>query len=236
MRCYHESQLHDRNCFLTLTYNDENLPSDGSLDIRHMQLFLKRLRRNIGSGVKVFYCGEYGEQRERPHYHALMFNYDFGDKKLWTIRRGNPLYTSEALEEAWQLGYCSVGALTYQSAGYVARYIMKKVTGGSSSAHYQGRKPEFVQAGKRPAVGARWIQRYWEEVYPRDYVTIEKKKIKPPRFYDLWMREHQMEVFREVLQKRRAFSELTAADNTSERLEVREEVQIARMTRLRREL
>ena len=47
VRCLHESKLHADNCFLTLTYSEEHLPRDGSLHIKHVQDFLKRLRKFV---------------------------------------------------------------------------------------------------------------------------------------------------------------------------------------------
>jgi len=41
MRCIHEAQLHQNNCFITLTYDDEHLPKDLSLDHRDFQLFFR---------------------------------------------------------------------------------------------------------------------------------------------------------------------------------------------------
>jgi hypothetical protein len=91
IRCVHEASLHEHNSFITLTYNDENLPADGSLDVRHWQLFMKRLRKRHGSGIRYFHCGEYGSKHRRPHYHACLFGLDFPDKKLWMMRNGIPL-------------------------------------------------------------------------------------------------------------------------------------------------
>ena len=47
LRCVHEAQVHDENCFITLTYNNENLPKDGSLNKRDFQLFMKRLIKEM---------------------------------------------------------------------------------------------------------------------------------------------------------------------------------------------
>ena len=80
IRCVHEASLHERNCFITLTYRDECLPTNGSLDLDAFQKFMKRLRRRFGEGVRFFHCGEYGENFGRPHYHAILFNLDFSDK------------------------------------------------------------------------------------------------------------------------------------------------------------
>jgi hypothetical protein len=77
VRCVHEASLHEKNCFITLTYSPENLPKDGSLDVSHFQKFMKRFRKRFGPGIRFFHCGEYGESLSRPHYHACIFGFDF---------------------------------------------------------------------------------------------------------------------------------------------------------------
>ena len=62
IRCTHEASLWEKNCFITLTYNDENLPKDGSLDVTHFQKFMKRLRKKHGAGIRFYHCGEYGDK------------------------------------------------------------------------------------------------------------------------------------------------------------------------------
>lgn len=136
VRCVHEASLYTDNCFVTLTYNDDFLPEDRSLHYRHFQLFMKRLRKRHGDGVRFYMCGEYGEKQGRPHYHACLFNFRFSDMRLWQERNGVKLYRSAELERLWPFGFCSVGEVTFESAAYVARYIMKKVTGDAAESHY----------------------------------------------------------------------------------------------------
>ena len=99
IRCVHEAALYDDNCFVTLTYNDENLPDPPSLVVRDCQLFMKKLRRRYEpKKIRFFLCGEYGEMNRRPHYHAILFNHDFEDKVLWqNSSSGSPLYVSSYL-------------------------------------------------------------------------------------------------------------------------------------------
>jgi len=112
IRCLHESGLHERNCFITLTYDDEHLPEGGTLVKQDWQLFIDRLRKRFRTKVRYFHCGEYGEQTRRPHYHAILFGHDFDDKTLWKRNHGNPLYRSKSLERLWPHGYSSIGACT----------------------------------------------------------------------------------------------------------------------------
>ena len=135
----HEAQMHENNCFITLTINPEELEkrkNKWSLDHREFQLFMKRLRKKYGE-VRFYMCGEYGEENKRPHYHACLFGVEFEDKELHRVRRGIPLYKSETLNKLWKLGFCTIGDVTFESAAYVARYIMKKVTGEKAEEHYR---------------------------------------------------------------------------------------------------
>lgn len=137
VRCVHEASLHKRNCFITLTYNNDHLPEDRGLHYDHFQLFMKRLRKKYGEGIRFYMCGEYGEKLGRPHFHACLFNHDFSDKTPWkTTETGFKLFRSKELEELWPYGYSSVGAVSFESAAYVARYIMKKVNGEAAEMHY----------------------------------------------------------------------------------------------------
>ena len=160
VRCWHEASLYDENCFITLTYRNEDLPHPPSVDVRAFQLFMKRLRKKYApKKIRFFHCGEYGDDNNRPHYHAILFNHDFGDKVLWRkSSSGDPLYTSSELAELWPFGFSSIGQASYQSAAYVARYIMKKVTGEPAETHYDwvdpvtgeihGLRPEYVKIGR----------------------------------------------------------------------------------------
>lgn len=184
VRCVHEASLYADNCFITLTFNDANIPEDGSLDVRHFQLFMKRLRKKYGENIRFFHCGEYGAHKGRPHYHACLFNFDFPDKVLWSIRDGVRLYRSDSLQSLWPFGFSTIGEVTFESAAYVARYIMKKVTGDAADSHYDGRKPEYTTMSRRPGIGSGWFEKYSSDVYPSDFVVINNKKVKPPRYYN----------------------------------------------------
>ena len=147
----HEASLHDENSFLTLTYSDENLPPGGSLHLPDFQNFMKRLRKSIApKRVRFYHCGEYGDILSRPHYHALLFGYDFDDRKFFAKRNENSVYTSTELSSLWPHGFSVVGSVTFESAAYVARYVMKKVTGERSLDHYGGLKPEYTTMSRRP--------------------------------------------------------------------------------------
>ena len=117
IRCVHEAQMHEHNAFITLTFDKEHLPDDHSIRKEHLQKFFKRLRKRIGVDIRYFACGEYGSRNNRPHYHAIIFGYDFPDKYLHTkTRNGDLLFRSPTLEKAWKFGYSLIGHVTFESA------------------------------------------------------------------------------------------------------------------------
>lgn len=191
IRCSLESQLYQNSYFLTLTYDDEHLPKTGSLVPEDLQKFLKKLRRYIeyhGSDEKIrfFACGEYGDNFQRPHYHAIIYNLDIPDlKRFSTSFSGDTYYTSETINQIWKNGYVIIGQVTFESCAYVARYVTKKITGSQADEHYQGREPEFVRMSRRPGIGSAWLDRYKSDVYPHDYIVIRDGiKVKPPKYFD----------------------------------------------------
>jgi len=202
MRCLHEKKLHSRSCFITLTYDNDHLPEGGSLVKRDLQLFMKRLRKITGPALRFYACGEYGDVGSRPHYHVLLFNYDFADRKVFSGRNSkHPVSLSRQLDAIWSvdgvpIGLAVVGDVTFESCAYVARYIMKKVTGDRSDDHYlrldaDGRPyrllPEFTVMSRRPGIGTGWFKRFGEEVAVHDSVLINGHEVRPPRFYDSLM-------------------------------------------------
>lgn len=232
VRCMHEAKMHKYNSFLTLTYNDTHLPSSGSLDYTHFQLFMKRLRYKVGP-VRFFMCGEYGDQTLRPHYHALIFGYDFPDKKHWRKSgAGFPLYRSKELEELWHYGNAEIGAVSLQSAGYCARYCMKKVTGDLAENHYNGRTPEFAHMSLKPGIGATFFHKFTTDFYPSDFAVTDGRKVPIPKYYDSLYKGDL-----DAIKENREFkASKHRANNTHDRLAVREEVLQAKLKMLKRDL
>lgn len=186
VRCIHEAQLYSHNCFLTLTYDDAYLPSDGSLHKEDLQKFWKRLRKVIyPAKLRYFACGEYGSLLNRPHYHAIVFNYRPPDQQLLTLRGGSKIYISDIIKKCWPYGFHTIGDVTFESAAYVARYILKKVTGSQSEFHYDGLEPEFTVMSRRPGIAREWFKKFHGDVYPNDYIVIRDNiKCRPPKYYD----------------------------------------------------
>jgi hypothetical protein len=266
VRCMHEAQMHKSNCFITLTYNNMNCPEDYSLKYDDFQLFMKRLRskfehrniygfdedgkRKLLNPIRFYMAGEYGESFDRPHFHACIFGLDFEDKKFFKrTSSGSNLYTSKILEELWTFGYSTVGSLTFESAAYTARYIMKKAVKSDYSpdewkwaniytdletGEVIQRTPEFNKMSLKPGIGQSWIDKYMSDVYPHDHVVVGGKKCKPPRYYDNKYKEKFPEIFDMIQFAREIEGRSRSEDNTLERLAVKEKVALAKLSLLKR--
>jgi hypothetical protein len=275
VRCMHEAQMYDNNCFITLTYAPEHLPvinGQPTLVLDHYQKFMKRLRF-LAKGltpivnpypssddicdypvtwvhwpIRFFHAGEYGEKNGRPHYHACIFNYDFPDKVKLPRKSpsGMTLYRSAFLEEIWPYGFSSIGTVTFQSAAYVARYIMKKQNGPLSSRAYAApcpetgeilyRSKEYTTMSRRPGIGSLWFDEYSSDVYPHDYVIVNGRKCRPPKFYDGRLKAVAPDLFEEIRDERAIKLKNNLDNSTPDRLAAREEVQQAQLRRLPRNL
>lgn len=182
-------------------------------------------------------CGEYGDQTHRPHYHALLFNHDFMDKTKWAFRNNNTIYRSKSLEKLWPYGLSEIGNVTFQSAAYVARYVMKKITGEQAKEHYKGLTPEYNKMSLRPGIGKQWFDKYKTDIFPGDFVPLaEGKKSKTPPYYDKLLEKESPITYEHVKKARLLKAELHAENNTPERLKVREIVTKSKLRKLKREL
>lgn len=236
VRCVHEASLQDRNCFLTLTYSDEHLAPDLSLCYRDFQLFMKRLRKHARGKLRFFMCGEYGDRFGRPHFHACIFGFDFADKVLFRSSESGDLYRSADLEKLWRFGFATIGEVTFESAAYVARYVVKKLTGDGEDFYYRTfdvttgeivpRLKEFCHMSVRPGLGSDWLRLYWKDVIGGK-VVVRGKESPVPRFY--LKRLKKLDAYAQLELARYREGLLTAPDRTDARLGVREQVASARL-------
>lgn len=272
----HEAKEHKHNAFLTLTLNDENLFKkylrghkqtgeplySGSLHKRQLQLFMKRLRKALGKGkpglyvppgqppnIKYYAGGEYGEQFGRPHYHVCLFGTDFNDKKyLRQSPTGEKLYRSPTLEQLWPMGFSTIGAVTFESAAYVARYIMKKQNGKNQKQHYEkldletgeiiDLQPEYNDMSRAEGIGKSWLKKYTADVYGTGLgkVIIRGKQSNAPRYYDKQFKKTNPHEYADLKLNREMETRAKWYENTHERLRVREQVAEAQIKQLKRKL
>lgn len=178
VRCVLESLDHECNSFITLTYDEHHVPS--KLIKSHLSGFIKRLRATHPEiTIRFFGCGEYGSLNGRPHYHAILFGYDFPDKELFSGDGDSALYRSKELEKLWTFGISSIGKVSLESCAYVARYSMKKTTGCHGD--------EFLLMSRRPGLAANWFLDHQEMIYLSDHVYGafgKSHSASVPRYFD----------------------------------------------------
>ncbi len=251
--------MHDDNCFITLTYN--KLPDKGSLVRKDFVLFMKRLRQFLvreghANVIRFFMCGEYGEQLSRPHYHACIFGFDFRvyDKEVLKLPpdlqsdwNGFQLHRSATLDKIWsveakdehgelikqRIGFATVGDVNFKSAAYVARYIMKKITGKPAADHYCGKQDEYVTMSLKPGIGGDWFLDNVGSVFPDSAVTLRGGvKCAVPRYYDKKYEEKYPIEYGKI--KAARLEHAKEQDTSPETLKAKEKIKKAQITSLKR--
>lgn len=198
--------------FVTLTYNPENLPinqvineetgeviTGNTLVKEHLSKFMKDLRRYREyhykeSGIKFFGCGEYGSDKNtaRPHYHIAIMGMllDPMELKPYKDTENGRLWIWEEGAKIWNKGYVVIGRLEWDSAAYVARYIMKKQKGPAAENYYTSKAiiPEFVNMSRRPGIAREYYEKHKDDIYRNDKIVLTSGhdviEAKPPKYYD----------------------------------------------------
>lgn len=249
-RMMHEATFHQQSSFVTFTYNNENLPKNGDLVEEHMRNFFKRLRKKLPYKIRYVYSGEYGKKTSRPHYHAIIFGFSLPDQELvGSNDRGEPLYASEWLDGIWGYGETKTGAVTHQSCGYVAGYMLKdslktsdyyKKDSDGNSIPYScldtetgeliERPRPFARYSNRPGIGRKWIEKYYTDVFKEkgDCVrVIQDGKIQTrptPQYYVDVLKKLDPALWAQVVENREnaVIDPKNKNNSTPERLAVRE--------------
>lgn len=202
-----ESKQHDKSCFLTLTYDDDHVPEGGTLMPSHFTSFIKDLRARLDyygkEKIKYFGCGEYGDQTGRPHYHLALFgpfdtvSEDSERSEEEPSRSGDRQFTHSDISSVWIYGLHRYSELTFESAAYVARYVLKKITGAPSEVHYSGRVPEFQRSSK--GLGKAHFERWSSDIYPEDQVVLPGRgAFLPPPYFDRLLEKVDPSLFSKV--------------------------------------
>lgn len=218
LRSIKEAMMYEKNSFVTLTYNDENL-GENKLQYSDFQDFVQKLRDKIletnikgwtsKNGkekhqyreefkeeleklrISIFSTGEYGTKSKRKHFHALIFNYYPGDAIYYKSNDiGDKIYTSDTLNALWGRGFVTVGAISLESAGYCARYAAKSLEHGHDGEHQY---TAISKKSNKNAIGKKWIEKYWKNVFELGYVDHEGKKMPIPRYFKKWLQKNQPE-------------------------------------------
>lgn len=211
-RMYDELQSwgYDNACFVTLTYNDEHLPSNGSLVKDELQRFFKRLRKDLSlfnRKIKCFACGEYGDQFGRPHYHAIIFglspflqsdrdlivkNWTFCDKEIFVWKhKGN----------VWLKGN-AIDVVNERTFRYVAKYVQKRLTGKDGEKEYIQRGLVPPYSYKSNGLGLETAKKQLQFMKDNGFLYFNGKQTPIPKYYrdkfgvKAFMSEDKKEAFR----------------------------------------
>lgn len=270
-----EAMQWEENYFITLTYDDKHKPYNwqmpdletgqiytdpgnwnGYLNPDDMKHFMYRLRTDYARkfkhrGIRMMYCGEYGEDTKRPHYHAILFNMPIPANELKVYKQTYTkdfLYTWDWLTEEWGKGNVIIAEVTWNTCAYVARYMCKKQKGPTSSEYYasRGQTPEFMRVSNRPGLARQYYEEHKKEIYAGDELIIKGRNgkpvcIKPPKYFDNLFKEFNKEYMEELKERRSEACQTseklkgkTTTLKKAERLEIEERSIKARTTSLKR--
>lgn len=268
-RCMLEAKQYEHNQFITLTYDPEHVKwvtganrETGEIEPvttlvpEDLTKFMKDLRRYYKyhynhENIRFYACGEYGPQTFRAHYHLIIFNLPIEDKEFFFVNKsGERIYTSDTIEKIWGKGQITVGDVTWNSAAYVARYVMKKIKGKDSERTYEllGIVPEFVRMSRKPGIAWQYYDEHKDKIYECDEIIYTNKdglgeKIKPSKYYDRLYDLENPEFMQALKQKRKLEAEYSLAiqlGKTSlskkEYLEMKEQKKQKQIEKLKRSL
>lgn len=222
----HHAKSYEETAFLTLTYSDENLPQNSSLRYEDVTLFIKKLRWHLSktpykNNIQYYRVGEYGEQFTRPHYHLILYGFDFtygiqyerqtktNLRELNATKDDRKYYKSNFLTDLWGHGHADIGDCDYATFKYCAKYTMKKIYGPQSFDHYlkldeygEYAPLEREKSSMSKGIGKKFIEEFWSDVYPCDHVLHDKKRFRVPKYYDTWLEKNDPELYLQVKQNR----------------------------------
>jgi len=198
----------DSSLFITLTYDEEHLPDDRSLNKKHVQDFIKRVKKHFhstrGNPIRQTYCGEYGSLTKRPHYHVILYNTYFDDLKPHYISPGgHQVFTSETLSRLWGKGNTEFGYATPATIAYLYKYILKKKTRKEKERPFTIEHEgitydvahEFIESSRNPGIGACLRG---SSSLRKGYLYVNGSKKKLPKYYLEWLRVNEPDVFDEI--------------------------------------
>lgn len=208
IRIMHQLAFHEEACFLTLTYDEKHVPKNGSLNKSELRTFFNDLRGRLSYNglpkIKYFAVGEYGDQNQRPHYHAIIFGQSFQKQiadhhpaQAEPSRSGGAQSTHGLLSDLWEQGLHRISEVSFESAAYVARYSLKKVTGALAANHYGERVPEFLASSH--GIGKGHFDAWKHDIYPSDQIVLPGRGISmPPKYYDALLEKTDPALYQKV--------------------------------------
>lgn len=217
IRCVLHASIYNENCFLTLTYNDNNIDSN-TLNYTDIQKFKKRLRQHVsrnhnGKKIEIFNVHEFGK-KGRKHWHLVIFGHDFSDKTIYSEKNNIPLYTSRLLTNLWPSGFNTIGTVTEASAMYQSQYMEKDIKNGNSN---NGKKAKSNHSG----IAKPYFYANFKQLLRLGYIPFEGKKIPLPRYFQKLAHKHYshfyaQENFFDLPQRKALYRPFTKEDPNEE--------------------
>lgn len=122
---------------------------------------------------------------------------------------------------------------------------MKKRLGHGSDEHYEmidmesgeviDKEREFTRMSLKPGIGTGFYEKYKSDIFPHDHCVVNGVATKPPKFYTKKLAKQDGLLYDQIVYQRELQAMKHSADNTPERLEVKEQVLIAKTRSLKRE-
>ena len=239
-----ESQYHEHKYFITLTYDEAHLPIyesfkyidedgkvttyendgtwNGTLEPQDMNKFINTIRKYYErqgiKGIKYFYCGEYGTETKRPHYHLILFGAPLDLEQFydWYVdpKHKKLHWKSHQIDKWWNKGMVDIAEVEWNCCAYVARYCMKKLDQENDARVYAeaGKIKEMIRMSRRPGIGMRYYEEHKDHIYETDSVVQKTiggniSTFKPPKAFDRKFEKDNPEVWAMIKESREAAAE-----------------------------
>lgn len=159
--------------FVTLTYDEENKPSDGKLKMQEVSDYVRSVRREFGFNlVRYYFVGEYGPKKGRPHYHGLFFVSERGRLDLSRLRAlwsGAELTLPDGRPNTKGVVILPVNEKVLT---YVAGYLLKK---------QKGHPP--MRCSRMPGIGYQLVEKLVAHGSIPPFLLVGGKKWPVPQYY-----------------------------------------------------
>lgn len=172
-RILHECGYWEDKIFITLTYDDDNLPENNSLSKKDLKDFIKKIRKASKKKLKVYGCGEYGDITKRPHMHLIIF----GLSEKFFQHKYSSIYESKY----WGKGDIHIGSVSYDSARYTADYCQKKYYGTKALETYYGMEQPFQVYSQ--GIGKQWALDNQEYLKQKLGCTVDGREVGLCKYY-----------------------------------------------------
>lgn len=165
--------------FITLTYDNEHIPTDFGLHKEDLQKFWKRLRKDVDNKIKYYACGEYGDTYGRPHYHAIVFGLDYNEINRQIVK-DNWRYCLPERFDVCRNKEQGFAPVTPDDIRYVCGYVQKKYSGEMAKNIYGDRLPPFQVCSQ--GLGLDFALENKEDIENRN-ITFRGHNVSIPRYY-----------------------------------------------------